>query len=72
MLHHFLALVFCLSSTLIFSCDNVYHQVIPLLTKKTNVAQPSSAEQHFLTAAKVFMEYGTNHSSVSAEMIHDK
>jgi len=69
MLHLFLVIL--LSSINLFSetTENVYHQIIPLLTKNINPEEPTEQDQQLLNGAYAFMVHGTNHSCINSELI---
>jgi len=57
------------AATVVQTPANVYHQVLPLLTKKINAAEPTDAQKSLLNASAAFLEHGTNHSMINSEII---
>lgn len=68
-----------LSITLLFSAltcpaatdskTALYHQIIPLITKKIDITNPTSDQKLLLTGAEVFLQHGSNHDIVNPEVI---
>jgi DNA mismatch repair protein MutS len=48
---------------------HVYHQIIPLITKKINIAQPTEEQKDLLNGAEVFLEHGTSHQAINPEIV---
>lgn len=69
MLNLFLVLLTSTLSLHPATTENVFHKIVPLLTKKINPEQPTDSEQTLINGATAFLKHSTNQTSISPEMV---